>query len=180
MVVSLCLASLVLASCNTLPQGWEQATPDGIGQASILLRSILDDRSDVDLEVKLCLASCGAVAGIDFWVTRNSNDKLDKRLLHAVKSADEHAKKYYVGLYNQYKGLPGIIAYALLQVADDKKPIVELNESQLLISLLHTVVNNGMLGELLNFNTKDCEDITLPLEDNTAPTVPAVPVTTEK
>jgi len=167
LVLVFALAVAPLQGCASLPDGWEEATPDGIGQASLLLRAILDgNNTDVDLEVKLCLASCGAVAGIDFWTTRNSDDKLEKRLLHAVKEADRHAEEYYPGLYNQYNGLSGIVAYALLQLVDDGDPVIELNESQLLISLLHTVVNNGMLGDLVNFNTKDCENVTLPLHEN--------------
>ena len=165
MVVSLCLVSLLFSSCASLPEGWENAAPDGIGQASLLLRTILDGNTKVDAEVQLCIASCGAVGGIDFWVTRNSNEKIEKRLLHAVKEADKHAGKYYPELYKQYNGLAGIVAHAILEVADNKKPVVELNESQLLISLLDTVVNNGMLGNLLNFNTKDCEGVTLSLTD---------------
>lgn len=146
---------------QNLPQGWEAAAPDGIGQASILLRDVFAGKIEIEQEVKMCLASCGAVGGIDFWKSRNSNDKVEKRLLHAVKAADAHAEKYYPDLYNQYKGLPGIVAHALVKAMDNGKPIIELNESQLLLALLDTVVNNGMLGDLINFNTKDGANITL-------------------
>lgn len=163
-IVTLILSiSLVFSfsGCQTLfqnlPPGWEEAAPDGIGQASIILRSILSGNTDVEQEVKICLASCGAVGGIDFWKSRNTNEKIQQRLLHSVKVSDKHAEKYFPDLYKQYNGLSGIVAHALIKAAGSKNQIIELNESQLLLALLDTVVNNGMLGDLINFNTKDGE-----------------------
>ena len=144
--------------CAHLPDGWEDSASDDIGTISSILRGVLSGEIDVDDEKKMCIVACGVVGGVDFWKTRETDQDVSQRLLHAVKEADGHAKDYYPALYDQYGGLDGIVLSVILDAVDDDSRQwieVRLNESEILLSLLHAVIDNGMSGNLVDLSAAD-------------------------
>lgn len=151
------LALPVITGCQTLPAGWEEVAPDRIGQASLILRDILTGKIQVDDEMKMCLASSGIVGGLNFWQTRESGDDVKSRILSAVNASKKHAEKYYPELCEKHGGFEGIVKYVITQsvIGDDHMWIYELTQSELLISLLHSVVNNNLFSSILRFERSE-------------------------
>lgn len=152
---------LSLQGCQTLPAGWEEADSDDIGQLSILLQDLLHGDMEADAQMKLCIASSGAAAGLSYWNNRNADLTKTERLLEAVREADEHAKKYFGDLYDQYGGLDGIIATA---IGYDGQILDQISESELILALLHAIIQGDFLAEVSRAEAVEAETVLTPQE----------------
>lgn len=153
---SFCL--LAVCGCNTLPNGWDTASPDEVGQLSLVIRDILSGKVSVDTELKLCIAESGIVGGIDFWRSQDSGEDVKVRLLDSVNTARDHAEKYYPALCKQYGGLDGIVLRAVLQALKDSDTTwvrERSTQAEFLISLIHSVVSNDFLDGIVQFDAGD-------------------------
>jgi hypothetical protein len=143
--------TLLLAAClflptsgcvtNRAPVDWSSVSTTDIGSVSLFLQGVLEGKITVDDRVKLCLATSGAAAALDFAssVTQEPDKKV--RLLNAVKAGDQHAKQFYGDLYETYGGLDGIISHAM--GVESNPDILDadgnITESEFILGLLNAI-----------------------------------------
>lgn len=144
-LIFLTMSLVLLSSCQTLPEGWNSTSDTSVIQISnILFETILYDNSLEQKEYKKCIVESGVCGAVSFLKTRGSD--VSDRLLTSVKSADNYAKDKYPELYLKHGNLSGIIIEYVMLRNDDKDWIsVSVNESDILISLLHLFISNNFI-----------------------------------
>lgn len=142
------IASIVImfAGCQTIPSGWGDASASAIQVVSGMLSQVLfDSEKDPDLvEMKKCIFESGLVGSAEFVVKRVSGKDIDEALLSAVNKSNTYAKNHYEDLYNANGNLPKIIlSYLAIKVPSSASIINQINDSDLLLSLINVVLNVG-------------------------------------
>lgn len=144
---------LISSGCNTfMPEGWSNVSSDSVIQISNVIRDLIIDSNYNDEEgLRKCVIQSGIAGSVHFWKNRNSSEDMNKKILDSVKEADKYAEENFSEIYKKYNGLDGIVVKLIItKIGKDSWIEININESEILVSLLHVFVDTGQIGELLD------------------------------